>query len=109
MNTSLALLGLNLKTKLYPSVEKVLIVDEPDKAKVLLLLLLRVLCLGCGVRFTSLTEFTVLHLLLPSEAGGPVQFGEEVEGDGAGVGEGEGGGPCGVWVTCGVRRLCDGL
>ena len=71
--------------------------DEPDRAKVLLLLLLRVLWLGRGGRFTSLTEFTVLHLLLPSEAGGPVQFGEEVEDVGAGVGEGvEGGGPCGV-------------
>ena len=31
-------------------------------------------------------DFTVLHLLLPSEAGGPVQLGAEVEGVGAGVG-----------------------
>ena len=71
--------------------EKYFIVDEPETAKVLLLLLLRILWLERGI------GFTVLHLLLPGEAGVPVQFGAEVEGVGEGVGEGvEGGGPCGV-------------
>ena len=43
-----------LKLKLYPSVEKVFIVDELDITDVLLLLLLRILWLGhwnCFVRF----------------------------------------------------------
>ena len=63
--------------------------------------------MGRGLRFTSFTDFTILHLLLPSEAGGHVQLGAEDEGVGAGVGESvEGGEPSGVRVTCGMRRLC---
>ena len=90
--------------KLYPLVEKFLIVDDPETTVVLLLLLLRILWLGCWVRFTD------LQLVLPGEAGVPVQSGAEVEGVGEGAGDDvEGGGPCGVWVTCGMRRSCAGF
>ena len=74
-----------MKVKLYP------LVDDPETTVVLLLLLLRILWLGRGIRFT------VLRLILPGEAGVPVQYGAEVEGVGEGVGDDvEGGGPCGV-------------
>ena len=72
-----------MKVKLYPLVEKFLIVDDPETTVILLLLLLRILWLGRGIRFT------VLRFVLPGEAGVPVQYGTEVEGV-------EGGGPCGV-------------
>ena len=80
-----------MKVKLYPLVEKFLIVDDPETTVVLLPLLLRILWLGRGIRFT------VLRLVLSGEAGVPVQYGAEVEGVGEGVGDDvEGGGPCGV-------------
>ena len=67
MRTLRAFLALTLKLKLYPSVEKVFMVDELDITVVFLLLLLGILWLGHGVRFT--------HLLcdLPEGAGTPIQ------------------------------------
>ena len=99
LKTSSAFLALYLNLKLYPLAENLLIVEDLDVTMVLLLLLLRIRWLGRGIRFIRL-----LCMLL-DEAGGPVQLGEEVEGDGVGAGDDVGSGsPCGVWVTLGVRR-----
>ena len=92
-------MALYLKVKLYPLVEKFLIVDEPDVTVVLLLLLLQIRWLGRGVRFTRLL------CVLPEGAGGPIQSEGEAKGGEVGAGDGVGsGGPCGVWVAWGVRQ-----
>ena len=70
---------------------------------VVLLLLLLILWLGRGVRFT------VLRSILPNEAEVSVKSGAEVKGVGEGAGvDVVGSGPCEVWVTCGVRWSCAG-
>ena len=75
MSTSFGFLGLYLKEKLYPSEVKSGIVDDADKATVLLLLFLRILWLGRGLGLAKRTDLVCVLLLLPSGAGGPIQAG----------------------------------
>ena len=110
MSTSFGFLGLYLKEKLYPTAVKSGIVDDADKAIVLLLLFLRIFWLCRGLGLAKHTDLVCVLLLLPSGAGGPVQVGAVVVGVVAGVGAGGVGvGPCGVQVSCGLRRLCADL
>ena len=73
-----------LKLKLYPSVEKVFIVDELDIIDVLLLLLLRILW------FRRWKRLVRLLLNLPEGAGRPIQSEEGVVEGGVGAGGGGG-------------------
>ena len=73
-----------LKLKLYPSVEKFLIVDELDTIDVLLLFLLRILWFRRWVRLLRLL------LNLPEGAESPIQSEEGVVEGGVGVSGGGG-------------------